>query len=297
MRRALKLLVLGLVALGMTAAAEAADYTPYKLVGEVAGAVPDLAAKVESAVGGAGFQVVGKYSPGNKPDNQMVVICTHPMVLQAIAQTGNNTGFAAGIRVGLWKNKSGKVEISYENPEYIHRAYFGKKVIPQLAATVAKRLASALATVAGGNMDKGFGGEIKGSKLPRYHYMIGMQRFDDVVKAGKFSSFQEAVSTIDANLAAGKGGNKLVYKIQIPGKEVVDYGVAMDHEAKYLAIIGERHIAAQPYDLLVVGNKAVALHGRYRIALHWPELTMTTFTKIITTPGNIADSVKAVCKK
>ncbi len=296
MRRVLSWLAVSLVALGLATASEA-GYAPYKLVGVVDGAIPDLAAKVESAVGGAGFQVVGKYSPGDKPDAQMVVICTHPMVLQAIAQTGDNTGFAAGLRIGLWKNEAGKVEISYENPEYIHRAYFGKRAIPQLAATVSKRLAAALATVAGGNMDKGFGGDIKGSKLPRYHYMVGMQRFGDVVKAGKFSSFQDAVSTIEANLAAGKGGCKLVYKIQIPGKEVVDYGISMDHEGKYLSIIGTRHIAAQPYDLLVVGNKAVALHGRYRIALHWPELTMTTFTKIITTPGNIADSVKAVCKK
>lgn len=296
MRRMFNLLVLGLVALGMTAVAEA-GFAPYKLVGEVAGAVPDLAAQVESAVGGAGFQVVGKYSPGDKPESQMVVICTHPMVLQAIAQIGNNAGFAAGIRVGLWKNEAGKVEISYENPEYVERAYFGKKAIPQLASTVTKHLADALATVAGGNLDKGFGGDLEGDDLGSYHYMVGMQRFDDVVKAGKFSSFQEAVSTIDANLAAGKGGNKLVYKIQIPGQEVVDYGVAMDHEGKYLGIIGERHIAAQPYSLLVVGNEAVTLHGRYRIALHWPELTMTTFTKIITTPGNIADSMKAVCSK
>ncbi|NCO57332.1 MAG: hypothetical protein GW783_01790 [Deltaproteobacteria bacterium] len=296
MRRALNGLVLGLVALGMAAVAEA-GFAPYKLVGEVAGAVPDLAAQVETAVGGAGFQVVGKFSPGDKPDAQMVVICTHPMVLQAIAQSGDNTGFAAGLRIGLWKNKAGKVEISYENPEYIQHAYFGKKVIAQLASTVSKRLGDALATVAGGNQDQGFGGNLDGDDLAKYHYMVGMQRFGDVVTAGEFASFQEAVSTIDANLAAGKGGNKLVYKIQIPGQEMVDYGVAMDHERKYLDIIGSRHIAAQPYSLLVVGKKAVTLHGRYRIALHWPELTMTTFTKIITTPGNIADSMKAVCSK
>ena len=296
MRRALSVLVAGLVTLGLAVAAEA-GYAPYKLVGKVNGEVPDLASKVEAALGSAGFQVVGKYSPGDKPEQQMVVVCTHPNVLQAIAALGDNSGFAAGLRVGLWKNPAGEVEISYENPEYIERAYFRKKQIPQLSAMLAKKLAAALATVAGGNLDQGFGGELDEGKLEKYNYMIGMQKFDDPVEAGDFGSFQEAVATIEKNLAAGKGGCKLIYKIQIPGKNVVDYGVSMDHEGHYLEIIGEQHIAAQPYDLLVVDNKAYCLHGRYRIALHWPELTMATFTKIMTTPGNIAKSMKAVCEK
>ncbi|MGD2062378.1 MAG: hypothetical protein PVF51_02210 [Nitrospirota bacterium] len=296
MRKVLSTLVAVVVAVSLAVAAEA-EYAPYKLVGKVSGTVPDVASKVEAALGEAGFKVVGSYSPGDKPDSQMVVICTHPNVLQAIAALGDNTGFAAGIRVGLWKNEAGEVEISYENPEYIHRAYFRKKHIAQLSAMVAKKLAGALATVAGGDMNEDFGGELDEKKLAKYNYMIGMQKFDDPVEAGEFDSFQEAVSTIDANLAAGKGGCKLVYKIEIPGKNVVDYGVAMDHEGHYLEIIGERHIAAQPYDLLVVDDKAYCLHGRYRIALHWPDLTMATFTKIMTTPGNIAKSMKAVCEK
>jgi hypothetical protein len=296
MRKVLSTLVAVVVAVGLAVAAEA-GYAPYKLVGKVSGTVPDLASKVEAALGAATFKVVGSYSPGDKPDSQMVVICTHPNLLNAIAQLGDNSGFAAGLRVGLWKNEAGQVEISYENPEYIERAYFRKKQIPQLSAILAKKLAGALATVAGGDLNEDFGGELDEKKLEKYNYMIGMQKFDDPVEAGEFGSFQEAVSTIDANLAAGKGGNKLVYKIEIPGRNVVDYGVAMDHEGHYLEIIGERHIAAQPYDLLVVDNKAYCLHGRYRIALHWPDLTMATFTKIMTTPGNIAKSMKVLCEK
>jgi hypothetical protein len=38
------------------------------------------------------------------------------------------------------------------------------------------------------------------------------------------------------------------------------------------------------------------LNGRYRIALHWPELTMGTFTKIMSTPGDIKDMMKDLCK-
>jgi hypothetical protein len=34
------------------------------------------------------------------------------------------------------------------------------------------------------------------------------------------------------------------------------------------------------------------LHGRYRIALSFPDLTMGTFSKIMSTPGDIEDLLK-----
>lgn len=44
------------------------------------------------------------------------------------------------------------------------------------------------------------------------------------------------------------------------------------------------------------GNKATMLHGKYRIALHWPELTMGTFMKIMSTPKSIQRFMKALTK-
>jgi hypothetical protein len=38
------------------------------------------------------------------------------------------------------------------------------------------------------------------------------------------------------------------------------------------------------------------LPGKYRLALHWPELTMGTFIKIMGTPGDIEDTLEAVCE-
>jgi hypothetical protein len=39
------------------------------------------------------------------------------------------------------------------------------------------------------------------------------------------------------------------------------------------------------------------LHGRFRIALHWPELTMGTFMKIMSTPGNIEEFMEGITEK
>jgi len=36
------------------------------------------------------------------------------------------------------------------------------------------------------------------------------------------------------------------------------------------------------------------LHGRFRFALHWPELTMKTFTKIMSSPGDVKDALEAL---
>ena len=65
-------------------------------------------------------------------------------------------------------------------------------------------------------------------------------------------------------------------------------------EAKFLPIIGEDHIAAMPYDIILQGNTASMLHGKYRFALYWPELKMGTFMKIMSTPKNVEKYMKAL---
>ena len=67
-------------------------------------------------------------------------------------------------------------------------------------------------------------------------------------------------------------------------------------EDKFLPIIGDDHIAAMPYEIILQGNTASILPGRYRIALHWPDLTMGTFMKIMSTPKDIAETLSGLTK-
>lgn len=48
-----------------------------------------------------------------------------------------------------------------------------------------------------------------------------------------------------------------------------------------------RHTAHLPYEMLVSGSKVYALHGKFRIAQSYPDLTMTTFMKISNAPDAI----------
>ena len=115
-----------------------------------------------------------------------------------------------------------------------------------------------------------------------------------------FDSFEQGVATIEKNLKSGKGSTKLVYKLIFEDKNVAVFGIGYLDEEKgekqFLPIIGEEHLSALPYEIILSGKRATMLHGRYRIALHWPELTMGTFMKIRSTPGDFKDTFKALCE-
>ena len=90
-----------------------------------------------------------------------------------------------------------------------------------------------------------------------------------------------------------------MYQLVYPDRKIAVFGVGLmdkeDGEAHFLPIIGEEHVAAMPYEIILQNNTATMLHGKYRIALHWPDLTMGTFMKIMSTPGDIEDALEAVC--
>ena len=62
-------------------------------------------------------------------------------------------------------------------------------------------------------------------------------------------------------------------------------------------IAQQKHVTFLPYELLVVGKEVRMLHRRFRIVLSFPDLTMGTFTKIMSTPGEIEDLLSSLTKK
>ena len=132
--------------------------------------------------------------------------------------------------------------------------------------------------------------------------MCGMPEFDDVIVLGKFDSFEQAENRVEANLKKGINGLKEVYSIRIPGKKLKLFGIAVSGakgEAYFVPIIDKSNLkntAFLPYEILIDGNKVIMLHGRYRIALSFPDLSMGTFSKIMSTPGDIEDQLSKLCQ-
>jgi hypothetical protein len=259
----------------------------------------DLKTKVKTALQAQNFEVVGEYMPANDKYRWLIVI-THDELLESVKSKGGIRGFAATLRVAITR-ESDKSIVSYTTPEYWGSAYFQTDYtsVSGHYDKVAAALEQAM-NEAGTFSGTMFGSEkgLEMEKLQKYHYMFGMPYYDDVVELGEFATYDDAVKTVDEKIEKGVDDMALVYKVSIPEKELTLYGFGLggeNGESKFLPIIdisNPKHTAFLPYEILVKNNEVIMLHGRYRIALAFPDLTMGTFTKIMSTPGDIEDMMK-----
>ena len=244
------------------------------------------------------FKVLGSYNPAGN-SNLKVIAFTRNDIKNTVIKVKDRGALAAIFKVGLVRD-NGKVIMSYTNPDYILRAYlqddFDKyKAELQSFGDDIKTTFSVM-----GNSFTPFGGTVDADDLKKYHYKIMMPYFTDPVELKEFNSFEEGVQVIKNNLDANKGNTKLVYQLIYTSEKVAVFGVGLQSkesgEPYFLPKIGEAHAAALPYEIILQGKKATILHGKYRIALHWPDLTMGTFMKIMSTPGDIEDTFEKLCQ-
>ncbi|HKJ06922.1 MAG TPA: hypothetical protein VJ970_05605 [Flavobacteriaceae bacterium] len=276
----------------------AQSFQPYIKVTESSETITNVAKKVKEALQTNSFEIIGEYTPANNT-NLKVIVFTNNNIKNTVIKVKDRGALAAAFKVALVKN-NGKVTVSYTNPDYIFRAYLQndynkhKTTLNQFG----KDVKNALSAI--GNEFKSFGGAIKGEKLKNYHYKIMMPYFTDPITLNEFNSFEEGLKIIQQNLNAKKGNTTKVYELIYKNEKVAVFGVGLnspsDGESHFLPKIGEAHAAALPYEIILQGNKATMLHGKYRIALHWPELTMGTFMKIMSTPGDIEDTLESICE-
>lgn len=277
---------------------QAQELSPYVKVGESTESINQVSDKVVSTLKENGFTVLGNYNPSGKASLKIVAF-TRNDVKGKVVQVLERGALAAVFKVGLEK-KDGKVIISYTNPDYIFRAYLMDNYVTFKSTFVkfSDDLKTTFATL--GNEFKPFGGTVKADKLKKYHYKVMMPYFTDPVELAEYDSFEQGLAKIQNNLQAKKGDSKLVYKLIYKKEKVAVFGVGLtsseEGESHFLPKIGEAHVAALPYEIILQDNVATMLHGKYRIALHWPDLTMGTFMKIMSTPGDIEDALEAVCE-
>jgi len=238
-----------------------------------------------------GFRVLGSYTPASD-DTRRVVVVTSKDLLDAVGSKGGLTAFASALRVGITL-ESGKVIVSYTTPEYWGNAYF-RDDYPVVEKNIQNvSLAFHAAFNNAGNEQFGSEDGIPPDKLRNYRYMIGMPKFDDTELLGTFKSFEEAVGAVENGLSKNKLDLTKVYSVEVPSRNLRLYGIAIsgeDGEASFMPVIdidSPKHTAFLPYELLVVNNEVHMLHGRFRIALSFPDLTMGTFMKIVSTPKDI----------
>jgi len=293
-------MLMGALLLPLSGSVQAAEYfRPFVLASKGPG---NFAAKVQetkAALTKAGFQILGEYSPYSHTfvDNADVIVVTNAELKKAASMTKYG-GFAAPWRVAVTQ-VGGEIQVAYANPPYIANAY-------RLDADL-NGVAQALKEALGAKETFGSKKGMTARTLRKYHYTFGMEYFDDVYELAEYPSHKQAVDTLEKNLAAGVAGVTKVYRLDLPNNVTV-FGVArkapteadIDMDEAYIMNVVDfdelKGTAYLPYEILVDGNKVVALHMRFRMAVHYPDLKMmgqNSFMNIMPSPSAIEKALQA----
>jgi len=290
MRTLLSLSLLMAVLFSATVVADDTYYKPYIVASAGSGTLAEQTEATVDALEDADFEVVGQYSP--VAGTNIVVVTSD--ALKQIASVSDRGGYAAGQRVAITE-AGDNIEVSFMNPIYIQYGYRLKGDMQPIHDALVESLGQTDACGAAGK-------KMTAKKLGKYHYMMGMQHFDDPSKLGSFDSYEAAIAAVESGLAKEGDALTQVYRIDIPGKQQTVFGVGMkktneddaDLDSEFqMSVVdfeGCKKRAYFPYEVLVDGKNVEALHMRFRMALHFPNLSMMGehgFTKLISAPGVI----------
>lgn len=288
------LILLGIFLLSMQVAIadDEERLKPFVLAAKASGDVTTVAAEVKGKLEAGGFEIAGAYSP--YADAHIIVVTND--ALKENAAKSEFGGYGAGMRVSITKVGE-EVQVAYTNPRYWANAYRMAGDLSDVAAQLEKTL--------GKVEDFGSKKGLTAKKLRKYHYMFGMEYFDEPSELEDYDSYEEAVKAVEAGLAAGKGGVTKVYRIDVPGKDETVFGVAIDNTVecsgdefimKEIDFKPLRSTAHLPYEMLVSGDEVYALYARFRIAISFPDLSMMgshSFMNIMCAPKAIEKALEA----
>ena len=297
MRTLLSLSLLMAVLFSATVVADDTYYKPYIVASAGSGTLAEQTEATVDALEDADFEVVGQYSP--VAGTNIVVVTSD--ALKQIASVSDRGGYAAGQRVAITE-VGDNIEVSFVNPIYIQYGYRLKGDMQPIHDALVESLGQTDACGAAGK-------KMTAKKLGKYHYMMGMQYFDDPSKLGSFDSYEAAIAAVESGLAKEGDALTQVYRIDIPGKQQTVFGVGMkktneddaDLDSEFqMSVVdfeGCKKRAYFPYEVLVKGNDVEALHMRFRMAVHFPNLSMMGghgFTKLVGTVSDIEDAFKGM---
>lgn len=283
------LLMAALTLLPMAGVQAADVFKPFILASRGPGDMAAKVAEVKDKLQGAGFQVVSEYQPY---DGAHVVIFTND-ALKTVAAKSEYGGYAMAQRAAVTK-VGDELQVSYVNPVYMAKAY---RLKSDLANT-----ASALATALGNLQEFGSEKGLTERKLGRYNYTFGMEYFPDQYELATYGSHAEALKAVEQNLASNSVGVRQLYRIDVPGKEETIFGVSMQagpngdqymDDKFQMGIVDFQELKGTPYlpyEVMVTGNRVVAMHMRFRMAVHYPDLKMmgaNSFMKLMPSPEAI----------
>ncbi len=270
----------------------------YKL-GNQKGSIEDLESKISIALKSENFEIIGCYHPA-KDTNLLVITFTRQDLIALTLKIGNNSIMAGIMRIGLIQTND-SVEISLLNPEYLFYAYLRDETqkfeieLNQISLDIKSSLFEI------GNDFKPFiTSSLTENELKEYRFLVHNPKFTDAVSIMEFDSFEHGVEIIQKNLQARKDETYKVYEMVFKDKKIAIFGIGLQDsrtgEANFLEKLGKSHLAALPYELVLVDKKATMLHGKFWFPLYWSDLSMSEYRKIYKTPRDIEETMKSITR-
>ena len=271
---------------------------PFVLGSKGAGTLEEKTGQAKTALSAGGFTVVGEYSP--YPDANILIVTNDD--LKKNAADSEHGGFGAEQTTSITKANDAK-QVTHTNPIYMSNVYRMNSDLIGVSAGLATAL---------GRIEE-FGAKgMTARQARKYHYMLGMEYFDEPSILAEYASYEEAVQSVDAKLTANDNGVTKVYRVDVPGKQESVFGVALKGATEDDKYMDDRFIMSEidfrdikstahlPYEVLVSDNKVYALYARFRIAISFPDLSMmgkNSFMNIMKTPDAIRDVLKKTVQK
>lgn len=268
----------------------------YRL-GSREGTISKVGEEISSALRTENFEILGTYHPA-KDTNLMVIAFTRKDLLD-ITLKFDRKGLMAGVlRVGLIR-KGNQIDISLLNPEYLFYAYLrddSKKVEIELNQ-ISLDVKSALIDISS-SFEPFVISSLSERELKEFRFLVRNPGFDDTIVVMEFGTFESGLDTIRQNLQARKDGTYKVYEIVIKDLKLAVFGIGLHDprkgEAHFLKQLGISHLAALPYELILIDRQAMILHGKFRFPLYWSDLSMAEYRKIYKTPRDIEETMKSI---
>lgn len=218
----------------------------------------------------AGFDVITQYKLDKKGELTSILFTN-----SAIQKDANkkDRAFAAILRL-LVDNKNKLLNI--DNPVYFAKAFLQDDYNQATAIEVTAALKKAFGDT------KDSKDKLEADDISGFHFMMGMPYYEDMLEIGKGKCTDLLEKA--KNYKKGKG---FLFELKLAdNRYIVGYKLGKK-TAKFTKKIGKNNAQLLPYTIMIEDGKAKILDPKYYIAISYPLLSMSEFTKIATVPGAI----------
>jgi uncharacterized protein (DUF302 family) len=304
-------LVVLLAPTALMAAVEKTQGVYVTLLSGLKAEVGETAAKAETSLKGAGFEILGSFNngvPAGCGEKARTIVFASPVWSSEVLSGGSDKAFGLPLRLAVYGDAGG-VQVAFVNPVSLLRTFHASDAKDAAAQKTVEAVAAALAPLgaislkqAGQLRDSGAIGGMGGGAFP-----------DKIVQViAPARSPAEVAEALKAGIADASGWHA-VYAYKASDDVFVVGLTNAKTEGRAFGIAGEKrateanpfpgldHAAAFPIEVIVTkkgaGSSVTLLKEMWRMKLYFQDAGNWAFMKNMQMPGDIQNEIEAAVRK